>query len=209
MAVANECGGLPIAIVMVARALKGKGKSSWDSALEQLRKSIGKNVRGVEDKVFNSLELSFSFLKSKEAQRCFLLCSLYSEDYDIPIEDLVRYGYGCELFEGINSVGEARARVNDNVDHLKKCFLLMEGIRDKYVKMHDVVRDVAMPIASREEYLFMVNCDEALKEWPENKRRGNYGVISMRCTGMRGGLPNNLEFPRLQLLQLESNIDFS
>ncbi|KAG5552144.1 hypothetical protein RHGRI_010296 [Rhododendron griersonianum] len=203
MAVANECGGLPIAIVTVARALKGKGKSSWDSALEALRKSIGKNVRGVEDEVFKSLELSFNFLKSKEAQRCFLLCSLYSEDYDIPIEDLVRNGYGQKLFEGIKTVGEARARVHDNVDHLKKCFLLMDGKSEVHVKMHDVVRDVAISIASREEHSFMVRCDEALKEWPEEERRGHYGVISMRCTGMGWGLPDNLEFPRLQLLRLE------
>ncbi|KAG5552146.1 hypothetical protein RHGRI_010298 [Rhododendron griersonianum] len=164
MAVANECGGLPIAIVTVARALKGKGKSSWDSALEALRKSIGKNVREVEDKVFKSLELSFNFLKSKEAQRCFLLCSLYSEDYYIPIEDLVR------LFEGIKSVGEARARVHDNVDHLKKCSLLIDGKSEVHVKMHDVVRDVAISIASREEHSFMVRCDEARKEWPEEER---------------------------------------
>ncbi|KAI8558710.1 hypothetical protein RHMOL_Rhmol04G0118200 [Rhododendron molle] len=205
MAVANECGGLPIAIVTVARALKGKGKSSWDSALEALHKSIGKNVREVEYKVFKSLELSFNFLKSKEAQRCFLLCSLYSEDYDIPIEDLVRNGYGQKLFEGIKRVGEARARVHDNVDHLKKCFLLMDGNSEVHVKMHDVVRDVAISIASREEHSFMVRCDEALKEWPEEERRGNYGVISMRCTGMGWGLPNNLEFLKLQLLRLESD----
>ncbi|KAF7145230.1 hypothetical protein RHSIM_Rhsim04G0114500 [Rhododendron simsii] len=51
----------------------------------------------------------------------------------------------------------------------------------------------------------MVRCDEAQKEWPEEERHGNYSVISMRCTGMEWGLPNNLEFPRLQLLRLESN----
>ncbi|KAG5552557.1 hypothetical protein RHGRI_010590 [Rhododendron griersonianum] len=205
MAVANECGGLPIALVTVARALKGNGKSSWDSALETLRKSIGKNVREVEDKVFKSLELSFNFLKSEEAQRCFLLCSLYSEDYDIPIEDLVRSMYGRELFERIKSVGEARARVHDNVDHLKKCFLLMDGKSRGYVKMHDVVRDVAISVACREEHSFMIRCDDTLIEWPEKERRGNYGVISMRCTGLEWGLPDNLEFPRLQLLRLESD----
>ncbi|XP_058211573.1 disease resistance protein At4g27190-like [Rhododendron vialii] len=154
MAVANECGGLPIAIVTVARALKGKGKSSWDSALEALRKSIGKTVK---------------------------------RDYDIPIEDLVRYGYGQKLYEGIKSMGEARARVHDNVDHLKKCFLLMDGKSEVHVKMHDVVHGVAISIASREEHSFMVRCDEALKEWPEQERRGNYGVVSMRCTSMEWG----------------------
>ncbi|KAI7999043.1 Disease resistance protein SUMM2 [Camellia lanceoleosa] len=36
MAVVKECGGLPIAIVIVRRALRCKKKPSWDSALEQM-----------------------------------------------------------------------------------------------------------------------------------------------------------------------------
>ncbi|KAF5937729.1 hypothetical protein HYC85_025235 [Camellia sinensis] len=48
-AVADECGGLPVAIKAVARALKGKGEPSWDSALGQLQRSILKSIRGVED----------------------------------------------------------------------------------------------------------------------------------------------------------------
>ncbi|KAI8534283.1 hypothetical protein RHMOL_Rhmol10G0078300 [Rhododendron molle] len=203
--VANECGGLPIAILTVGRALNGKGESSWRSALAQLRKSIGENIRGVEENVFRHLEWSYNNLESEEAKRCFLLCSLFQEDYDIKVEDIVRYGIGLKLFKRIDSVGEARDRVCAHVDHLKKCFLLMDGTDDRCVKMHDVVRDVAISIASREEHSFMVRCDEALKEWPEEERRGNYGVISMRCTGLERGLPDNLEFPRLQLLRLESD----
>ncbi|KAL7257841.1 hypothetical protein ACSBR1_004035 [Camellia fascicularis] len=91
MAVAKECGGLPIAIVTVRRALRCKNKYSWDSALEQLQKSMVKNISGVDDKVFKSLELSYDSVESNEAKKCFLLCSLYPEDFDIPIEDLVRY----------------------------------------------------------------------------------------------------------------------
>ncbi|KAF5937732.1 hypothetical protein HYC85_025238 [Camellia sinensis] len=48
-AVADECGGLPVAIKIVARALKGKGEPSWDFALGQLQRSIIKSIRGVED----------------------------------------------------------------------------------------------------------------------------------------------------------------
>ncbi|KAH7843922.1 hypothetical protein Vadar_022429 [Vaccinium darrowii] len=205
MAVANECGGLPIAVVTVGRALNGKDEPSWRSALAQLRKSIGKNIRGVEENVFRVLELSDNYLESEEVKRCFLLCSLFPEDSDIEVEDIVRYVTGLELFGSIDSVGEARDRVHLYVDHLKKCFLLMDGNRYGCVKMHDVIRDVAISIASKEEHLFMVRCDAALNEWPENKRCGNYSVISMICTGMRSGLPDNLEFPRLQLLRIESD----
>ncbi|KAI8004409.1 Disease resistance protein [Camellia lanceoleosa] len=204
--VADECGCLPIAIVTVARALKGKDEQSWNSALLQLRKSMVKNIRGVEEIVFKSLELSYNFLGSREIKECFLLCTLYAEDFNIPIEDLVRYGVGIEMFEAIDSVKEARDRVHAFVDDLKKGYLLMDGEQEGCVKIHDVVRDVAISIASREEHSFMVRCEEALKEWPEKERRKNYTVISLRCTGM-SKLPDNLEFPKLHLLRLEGNYE--
>ncbi|XP_028058089.1 disease resistance protein SUMM2-like isoform X3 [Camellia sinensis] len=204
MAVAKECGGLPIAIVIVGRALKGKGKPSWDSALEQLRKSIVNNIKGVYDKVLKSLELSYNFLESKEAKKCFLLCSLYPEDFAIPIEDLVRYAIGIELFERIDSVHQARNRVYSVVDDLKKCYLLMESGRVDYIKMHDVVRDVAISIASREEHSIVVRCDEVLKEWPKKDRLEKNAIISLKVDGMHR-LPGNLEFPNLHLLKLDCN----
>ncbi|XP_028080577.1 disease resistance protein At4g27190-like isoform X2 [Camellia sinensis] len=200
--VADECGCLPIAIVTVARALNDKERHSWNSALLQLRKSMVKNIREVEEKVFKSLELSYDFLGSREIKECFLLCSLYAEDFNIPIEDLVRHGVGIELFEAIDSVDEARDRVHAFVDDLKKGYLLMDGERKGCVKMHDVVRDVALSIASKKEHSFMVRCDDALKEWPEKERHKNYAVISLQCIGM-SELPDNLEFPELHLLRLE------
>ncbi|KAF5937720.1 hypothetical protein HYC85_025226 [Camellia sinensis] len=202
-AVADECGGLPVAIKAVARALKGKGEPSWDSALGQLQRSIIKSIRGVEDQVFKSLELSYNSLESKEAQKVFLFCSLYPEDFDIPIEDLVRYGIGLELFEGIDTVGEARQKVHDD---LKKCYLLMDSEEEECVKMHDVIRDVAISIASGEEHSFMVRYDKALEDWPQKHRLKNYIVISLKLNGMHG-LPSNLEFSKLQLLKLDCNAD--
>ncbi|CAL5351016.1 unnamed protein product [Camellia sinensis] len=208
--VADECGCLPIAIVTVARALKDKDRQSWNSALLQLRRSMVKNIRGVEEKVFKSLELSYNFLGSREMKECFLLCSLYAEDFNIPIEDLVRYGVGIKMFEATDTVNDARDRVHGLVDDLKKAHLLMDSDllmdseRQGCVKMHDVVRDVVISIASREEHSFLVRCDDALKEWPEKERHKNYAVISLRCTGT-SKLPDNLEFPKLYLLRLEDN----
>ncbi|XP_028097965.1 disease resistance protein At4g27190-like isoform X2 [Camellia sinensis] len=213
MAVAKECGGLPIAIATVGRALRCKNKYLWDSALEQLGKSLVKNISGVDEKVFKSLELSYDFLDSDEAKKCFLLCSLYPEDFHIPIEDLVRYVFGIELFERIDSVHQARKRVHSLVDDLKKCYLLMEGKHEymlegsknvECIKMHDVVRDVAISIASREEHSFLVRCDEVLTEWPQKSRLQKNTVISLKVNGVNC-LPGNLEFPNLQLLQLDCN----
>ncbi|CAL5401442.1 unnamed protein product [Camellia sinensis] len=154
IAVANECGGLPIAIVTVGRALKAKVQSSWDSALCQLQKSIVKNIRGVDE-------------------------------------------------NGTDTIGEARDTVHDVIDYLKKCYLLIDSERTESVKIHDIIRDVAISIASREEHSFMVRCDKALEDWPEKDRLKNYAVISLKLNGMHG-LPG-LEFPKLQLLNLDCN----
>ncbi|KAI7987383.1 Disease resistance protein [Camellia lanceoleosa] len=204
MAVAKECVGLPIAIVTVGRALRCKNKYSWDSSLEQLRKAMVKNISGVDEKVFKSLELSYDYLESNEAKKCFLLCSLYPEDFDIPIEDLVRYVIGIELFEHIDSMFQARNIVYSLVDDFKKCHLLMGSEKEECIKMHDVVRDVAISIASREEHSFLVRCDEVLKERPKKDRLQKHTVISLKVNGMRW-LPGNLEFPNLQLLRLDCN----
>ncbi|GMY19508.1 disease resistance protein RPS2-like isoform X2 [Fagus crenata] len=102
--VAKECGALPVAIVTVARALANKTKDEWIAALEQLKK------------------FSYSYLKSDEAKSCILLCCLFPEDFDIPIEYLVRYGVGRRLFAKIDNVAEARSRVHAMIKVLKRSF---------------------------------------------------------------------------------------
>ena len=42
--VAKECGGLPVAIVTVGRALENKSEFEWRAALQQLKNSIPKNI---------------------------------------------------------------------------------------------------------------------------------------------------------------------
>ncbi|GMP86393.1 hypothetical protein CsSME_00039184 [Camellia sinensis var. sinensis] len=70
--------------------------------------------------------------------------------------------------------------------------------------MHDVVRDVAISIASREEHSIVVRCDEVLKEWPKKDRLEKNAIISLKVDGMHR-LPGNLEFPNLHLLKLDCN----
>uniref|UniRef100_A0A2N9GRD6 Uncharacterized protein n=1 Tax=Fagus sylvatica TaxID=28930 RepID=A0A2N9GRD6_FAGSY len=197
--IAKECGGLPVAIVTVGRALENKTKDEWIAALEQLKKSIPKNIPGLHSKVYSSIEFSYSYLKSDEAKSCFLLCCLFPEDFDIPIEYLVRYGVGRRLFAKIDNVAEARSRVHAMVNDLKRSFLLLDSVEEECVKMHDVVRDVAISIA--EEHGFLVRCDDKMEEWPEKDTYENYVAISLFFQEMKKH-PDGLECPKLELLQL-------
>ncbi|KAH7848119.1 hypothetical protein Vadar_034018 [Vaccinium darrowii] len=176
--------------------------------------NLFREVAGISEEDTNFLSTKMAVVNECRGLPIAILTvgrALYGKDEtswqysDIPKEAIVRYGIGLELFGSIDSVGEARDIVHVHIDHLKKCFLLMDGRSDGFVQMHDVIRDLAISIASREEHSFMV---KALKRWPENERRGDYVVISMICTGMHVTLPHNLEFPKLQLLRLESKWEF-
>ena len=198
--VAKECGGLPVAIVTVGRALENKGNDEWIAALQQLKNSIPKNIPGLHSKVYSSIEFSYKYLESDEAKSVFLQCSLFPEDYDIPIEILVRHGVGQRLFAKIVTIVEARNRVYAIVKNLKRSFLLLDsGNGEHYVKMHDVVRDVAISIAENQG--FLVRFNKKMEEWPEKDSCEHSTAISLGYEELKWH-PDGLECPKLELLQL-------
>uniref|UniRef100_M1CPT6 Cc-nbs-lrr resistance protein n=1 Tax=Solanum tuberosum TaxID=4113 RepID=M1CPT6_SOLTU len=154
--VAKEFRGLPLAIIILAGALKGKDKPSWKYTLKQLRRAETINIPGVDDKVYKPLRLSYDYLGSDEVKHLFLLCSLFQEDSDIWIEELLIYGMGLRIFSGIENFEDARNRVCFLLNILKDCFLLSQRSDKNHVKMHDVVRDVAKYIATEREHIFML-----------------------------------------------------
>ena len=202
--IAKECGGLPVAIVTVGRALENKTEDEWIAALQQLKKSIPKTIHNLDSQVYRSIKLSYSYLKKNEVESCFLLCCLFPEDYDIPIEYLVRYGVGRRLFAKIDNVAEARNRVHAMVKNLKRSFLLLDSKLEECVKMHDVVRDVAISIA--EEHGFLVGCDDKMEEWPEKNTYEIYVAISLFSRKMKKH-SNGLECSKLEHLQLSCGKD--
>ncbi|RXH84698.1 hypothetical protein DVH24_032982 [Malus domestica] len=196
--VVHECGGLPIAIVTVGKALEKKNKREWDDALNQLRNSTPMNIPGVNDKVYSSIKWSYDKLESDEARLCLLLCCLFPEDYDIPIEYLVRYGWGRGYFSSSFTLEDARNRVHSLVGQLKRRFLLLDSGKSEATKMHDVVRDVVIWIASRDPHGFLIRSDAENKGWPNLATYDHYTTISLV-----GDLEiqDGLKCPKLELLQ--------
>ncbi|KAH0775023.1 hypothetical protein KY290_012160 [Solanum tuberosum] len=200
--VSKECKGLPLAIITVAGALKRKTKPSWEDALKQLRGAETRNLPGVHTKVYRPLRLSYDHLESDEARYLFLLCSLFEEDSDIWIEELLRYGMGLGIFSEMNNLEHARNRVCLLIEILKDSFLLCQGSNKNYVKMHDVVRDVAIYIASEEEHIFMVRHDVNSKEFPKKDSYEQYSHMSI-VTNEFEELPRPIFCPKLKLLMLK------
>jgi disease resistance protein RPS2 len=106
--VARECAGLPIALIAVARALGDKDFDDWKEAARRLKMSKTANPEDERD-VFTCIKLSYDYLRPDDAKSFFLLCCLFSEDYDIPVEDLLTYAIGIGLFHDADTIREARA----------------------------------------------------------------------------------------------------
>ncbi|WVZ23464.1 hypothetical protein V8G54_002008 [Vigna mungo] len=154
--ISDECKGLPVAIAAVACSLKGKDEEVWRVALNKLRQSKPINIqRGLTDP-YKCLQLSYDNLDTKEAKSLFLLCSVFPEDWEIPIEVLTRCAIGLGVVGGAHSYEEARSEVIAAKIKLVSCCLLSDA-DDEGVKMHDIVRDVAHIIAKNENK--MIKCE--------------------------------------------------
>ncbi|XP_042964867.1 disease resistance protein UNI-like isoform X2 [Carya illinoinensis] len=200
--VVKECGHLPIAIVTVGSALSNKSDEyEWKTALQQLKMSIPQYITGMHPKVYSSIEFSYNYLGTDEAKSCFLLCCLYPDDYDIPVEHLVRYGVAKRFLKVFGTVEQTRAHVHAIVRNIRRSNLLLDSKRYESVKMHDIVRDVAISIASRDQHGFMVELDRRLVEWPQKDTYDGYTTISLLLGDIKGH-PDGLKCPKLQLLRL-------
>ncbi|KAG5557082.1 hypothetical protein RHGRI_007367 [Rhododendron griersonianum] len=198
--VCKECQGLPVAILAVATALKDKSMVDWTSSLDKLQKSMLNDIEDIDPNLFKSLRLSYDYLKSKDAKSCFLLCCLFPEDAQVPIEELASHCLARRLLcQEPTTLEKARVIVCSVVNTLKTSCLLLDGKNDDFVKMHDIVRDVAILIA-KEEKAFLVK--HGVEEWPETGTYDKYLAISLRSETI-SELPDELVCPELHTLMLE------
>ncbi|XP_019701921.3 disease resistance protein At4g27190-like [Elaeis guineensis] len=203
--VAKECGGLPLAIVVVGRALRGfKERSVWDDALLQLQQSTPANLEGVEEQLYKSLELSYKQLKTDEMKVLFLYCCLFREDYDISEDELTRYAVGEGLLKGVYALEDVRSRVHFLVEKLKASCLLLTSDKMGCVKLHDVVRDVAVYIASKDDNHFFVKAGLGVRDWPEGENWEACKRISLMNNDLQA-LPDRPNCPRVATLLLNIN----
>ncbi|KAJ9692430.1 hypothetical protein PVL29_011472 [Vitis rotundifolia] len=109
--VAEECKGLPLALVTLGRAMVGeKDPSNWDKVIQDLSKFPA--------------EIS---------------------DLVIRIETLIEYWIGEGLLGEVHDIYEARNQGHKIVKTLKHaCLLESHGLRENWVKMHDVIRGMAL-----------------------------------------------------------------
>ncbi|KAF5959671.1 hypothetical protein HYC85_000880 [Camellia sinensis] len=199
-AICKECGGLPVAILAIGAALKDKKKYVWEDVLDQFKDSMLNNIAGIDPKVYASLKLSYDRLESSDAKSCFLLCCFFPEDANISIEVLARHCIARSLLgQNTNTLIRASRRVLTAVDILKDACLLLEGKDENFVKMHDVIRDVALSIAKDDGKEILVK--HGVKKWPEKDTCESSSAMSLRFDNTLE-LPNDLLCPQLHTLTI-------
>ncbi|TXG69451.1 hypothetical protein EZV62_004386 [Acer yangbiense] len=206
--VAKRCGGLPIAIVTIAKALKDKPVHAWRNALRELKRPSSENLVGsVTAQTYSCIWLSYNQLETDELKSTFLLCSTMGFASDASVEELLRYGMGLRLFKTVYKMEEARDRVNTLVQKLKESSLLLDHTTNGWFSIHDVVRDVGRAIASKDENKITV-IDDVI---PWKLKDQN---IMKNCTSLSlydiTELPNEeFDCPTLEFLYMESNSNSS
>ncbi|EEF30739.1 Disease resistance protein RPS2, putative [Ricinus communis] len=191
--VANRCAGLPILIMAVAKALKGKGLHAWSDALLRLKRSDNDEF---EPRVNSGLEICYNELKKDEEKSLFRLCGQLAPQ-SILIRDLLKYCMGLGLFNQINTVKQSRDRLLTLLHSLKSSCLLLEGEDDHHVRMHDVIHRFALSVASKDHNVFNIAYHSVLEEWPEEVIFRQFTAVSLTIAKIPE-LPQELDCPNLQ-----------
>ncbi|KAF6169727.1 hypothetical protein GIB67_004119 [Kingdonia uniflora] len=207
--IANECGGLPLAIVTLARTLRNKDKRFWDAVIQQLKKSMCGGMSSVNA----SIKLSYDFLETSETKLCFLLCALFPEDHKITMDALVGYAMGEDLLGEVETLSEARGNLHIMVDTLVCSGLLLKREDDKFLggeykeffMMHDIVRDAAISIARENRNESIMSAGLGLQKWPKLKEPGKCLRLSLMSNDICKVPADTLECSQLVTLSLAKN----
>ncbi|PIA30428.1 hypothetical protein AQUCO_05500002v1 [Aquilegia coerulea] len=180
--VANECRGLPLALITIGRSMASKKtRKEWEHAISVLNSSAAE-FPGMGDDVLPLLKFSYDSLPNDTVKLCFLFCSLYPTHYQINIPKLIEQWIGEGNMDRNDNFDKASKKGQYIIGILKSACLLeednapMEVYGDYFgnvVKMHDVLREMALWIAcecGREKDKYFVKAGVGLMEAPEARK---------------------------------------
>ncbi|KAL6224974.1 hypothetical protein ACLB2K_003828 [Fragaria x ananassa] len=195
--VAKRCGGLPVLIVTVASSLRNTTLVEWKDALRRPQ-TFGKS--GSTKEVFLTLEWSYDRLDDEELKSLFLLCGVVAWKNNIFLDDLFKFAMGLGLLKGVDTVDDAQNSLLTLVQKLKGFSLLLDHDDEEFVRMHDLVHDVANDIASRNGQLISVACGAEFKNWQKNSKCSKISTKS----GSLAEVSKVLGCKKLEMLYLHS-----
>ncbi|XP_068667963.1 probable disease resistance protein At5g63020 [Aristolochia californica] len=201
--IVRECKGSPLAIVTLGSTLAKKEEQYvWQDVLRRLRSSEPTELDSIMSGVISAIKVSYDYLCDEGMKFCFLFCSLFPEDDNINLQDLRVFGIGEGFLRGEGDLLQAKVKLRSYIKSLKDCGLLLDGDYINHVKMHDVVRDTARYIASKEGHGFIEKTRKGLRDWPELENEEHCKQLSLMQNGNIVALPDSPKFPQLRTLFL-------
>ncbi|XP_048422282.1 LOW QUALITY PROTEIN: disease resistance protein At4g27190-like, partial [Pyrus x bretschneideri] len=201
---AKKCGGLPVLVVAVASALRDSSLEEWKDALRSFKRFDKKELN---EKAFLALEWSYKQLEDQELQQLFLICGILAGgSMSISLcSDLLKYSMGLGLIKNVETVEQSRVSLNLMIKKLKNSCLLLDSYEDGTIRMHELVRDVAIWIASDDQKAFLKVYGDEVKEWPTEDLCKKYTAISLRFCKIPRFPEVPWVCPELKLLVLEND----
>ncbi|CAN6930741.1 unnamed protein product [Brassica oleracea] len=159
--ICEKCYGLPLALNVIGKAMSCKENvHEWRHANKVLNTSSHHEFPSMEEKILSVLKFSYDRLETEKKKSCFLYCSLFQEDYEIKKEELIEYWISEEFIKGERDEDGSNNEGYDIIGSLVRAHLLMEcETKSSFfqigftpaVKMHDVLREMALWIGKEEE----------------------------------------------------------
>lgn len=206
--IAEKCHGLPLALNVIGEAMSCKTSVyEWKHAIDVLT-SYAREFSGMEEYILPILKYSYDSLKGEHVKSCFLYCVLFPVDHKIHKEALIEY-WICEGFVGGEN-GRERALNHgyEILGTLVRACLLVEDIETKsHVKMHNVVREMAMWISSdlgNHKEKCIVQAGAKVDNVPQATNWNSVRSMSLMHTNIEK-ISGNPHCPQLTTLFLQKN----
>ncbi|XP_034707045.1 probable disease resistance protein At4g14610 [Vitis riparia] len=122
--------------------------------------------------------------------------SIDKQDLQAIVINVAKECAALRLFQGTDTLEDTRNRVETLVENLKASNLLLEIGDNAFVRMHDVVHDVALAIASK-DHVFSLREGVGLEEWPKLDELQSCSKISLPYNDIHK-LPEGLVCPELE-----------
>ena len=165
-AIVQSCGGLPLALKVIGRAVAGLTEpKDWSLAVQATKDDI-KDLTGVPD-MFHKLKYSYDKLIEPQ-QQCFLYCTLFPEYGSISKDKLVEYWMADGLIPQDPRQGHRIIR-----SLLSACLLERRKSDPSEVKMHHIIRHLGISLAGQENIIVKagMSLEKALSQRERQKSR--------------------------------------
>ncbi|KAK4394341.1 Disease resistance protein RPP13 [Sesamum angolense] len=152
--IARSCGGLPLAVVVIAGLLStvGKTRASWENIAKDVNLAVTTNY----EQFAKILSLSYINLP-QHLRPCFLYMGGFPEDYEIHVWKLIKL-WVAEGFIKPNGSNSLEEEAEECLEDLVKRSLVLVTKRKtdgkiKICSVHDLVRDLCIRKAEEENFL--------------------------------------------------------